>query len=133
MAKSFCVLIDVCDKALAAKAIEIALSLETSGPLLVFEAHPPLRSLSEGHSFAVAVFDSSRSSFEVKLLCSKKPSSGLPFVSIHVGAEDSSDENAKVMGISKELFEESFLQLLAFCYITHLVRGVISDARKLTE
>lgn len=131
MSKAFCILLDLGDPGLASYALETALALETSGPLLVVEAHPPLRALSDGHPFAVAVFDSFRSSGEVRMLSSSKPASGLPFVSVHIGAEDQSEERSLVIGMSGDLFKESFLQLLAFCYITHLVRGVIADARKL--
>lgn len=134
MSRAFSILLDLADPALASYALETALSLETSGPLFVVEAHPPVRPLAgEGCRFAVAVFDdASRSLEEVRIISSaRRDGSGLPFVAVHIGGEDTTPGHSRVIGMTKDVFEESFLQLLAFCYITYLVKGVITDAREM--
>jgi hypothetical protein len=132
MARDFCILVDVGDKRLADYAVDTALSLETSGHLVVVEAHPRARSLPDGHPFALAIFDKlARTPSEVQLLSSTLQASGLPIVSVHVGGQLDAESLSRVVGVSRELFEETFLQLLAFCYISHLVRDVLTDARKM--
>ena len=134
MSRNFCILIDVGEKSLADYAVETALSLETSGRLVLVEARPFDRSLADGHPFSIAVFDQARSLEEISLICSASPGSGLPFVAIRVSADGDDDpEKAfpKIISVSRELFEDCFVQLIAFCYITHLIRSAIVDARKL--
>ena len=134
MPRDFCILIDVGDRSLADYAVKTALSLETSGRLVVIEAKPFVRALGNGHPFAIAVFDESHSLEEISLISSSSPRSGLPFVAIRVvgeGEDDPEDSFSKIISVSRALFEDCFVQLIAFCYITHLVRGALVDARKL--
>ena len=136
MACAFHILIDIADRRLADFAVCTALSLETSGRLVAVEAHPPLHALCQAPwpGFSVMVFDRvSRGPSELAELCRsfEMPNAGQPIVSIHVGDDCFLPMPARVVGMSEEFFKESFLQVLAFCYITQQVRAAVSDARKL--
>ncbi len=130
MSKDFCILVDVGDKALADFIVETSLSLETSGHLVIVEASPIPRPLSSHTPFALAIFDSSRSCDELKVLLPKRPD-GRPILSIHVGDEEGPAQPSKLICIPRETFEECFFQMLAFCYITSLIRNMVSDTEKL--
>lgn len=136
MACAFHILIDIADERLADFAVSTALSLETSGRLVAVEAHPPLHELCKEPSpaFSVMVFDRvSRGPSELAELCRcfEQPQWEQPIVSIHIGEDCFLPMPARVVGMSEDFFKESFLQILAFCYITQQVRAAVSDARKL--
>jgi hypothetical protein len=134
MERRFFILADLADEALSRFLLKASFELETSGGICLVEAHPPLRALAGDHHFSLAVFDGNgHDANEIGFFARPAPQSGMPIlcIFIHPEGQDFLCPRPGVLHVSRALFESCYAELLAFCYITFLVRGVIADARNL--